>query len=87
MARQHPRTLGAGPCWPRPPSHWPAACSCRWAPTRKPVTLLRTAAGTWKAALLPPKNKAGGFVSLKASAEADGGLGVSQEIIRAVGLR
>ena len=55
--------------------------------TWKPVTLLRTAAGTWKAALLPPKNKAGGFVSLKASAEADGGLGVSQEIIRAVGLR
>ncbi|WP_329155048.1 S8 family serine peptidase [Streptomyces anulatus] len=55
--------------------------------TWKPVTLLRTAAGTWKAALLPPKNKAGGFVSLMASAEADGGLGISQEIIRAVGLR
>lgn len=55
--------------------------------TWKPVKLFRTADGTWKTVLLPPKNKAGGFVSLKTSAKVDGGLGISQEVVRAFGLR
>lgn len=48
--------------------------------------LTEDAAGSWTARFRTPE-KAGAFVSLKAHAEAPGGLGVDQEIIRAFGLK
>ncbi|MCX5390561.1 S8 family serine peptidase [Streptomyces sp. NBC_00094] len=54
--------------------------------TWTPVTLSRTADGAWKASFVTPDTP-GGFVSLKATAKAEGGLGITQEVIRAFGLR
>ncbi|MFV5992274.1 S8 family serine peptidase [Streptomyces sp. NPDC056231] len=50
------------------------------------VELRENSAGSWTARFQTPK-KAGGFVSIKAHAEAGDGLGVDQEIIRAFGLK
>ncbi|MEU9093966.1 S8 family serine peptidase [Streptomyces sp. NPDC048428] len=50
------------------------------------VQLKKDAAGSWTARFKTPKN-ASGSVSLKAHAEAPGGLGVDQEIIAAFGLK
>ncbi|WP_327370903.1 S8 family peptidase [Streptomyces sp. NBC_01217] len=48
--------------------------------------LRRTSEGAWTARFKTPR-KAGGFVSIKAHAEAGNGLGIDQEIIRAFGLK
>ncbi|MFE7708075.1 S8 family serine peptidase [Streptomyces sp. NPDC057486] len=50
------------------------------------VELRENSAGSWTARFQTPK-EAGGFVSIKAHAEAGDGLGVDQEIIRAFGLK
>lgn len=50
------------------------------------VELRKTSEGNWTARFKTPK-QAGGFVSIKAHAEAEDGLGVDQEIIRAFGLK
>ncbi|MFF9350025.1 S8 family serine peptidase [Streptomyces sp. NPDC014734] len=50
------------------------------------VPLRQDGAGSWTARFTTPK-RAGSSVSLKAHAEAAGGLGVDQEIIRAFGLK
>ncbi|MFE7357723.1 S8 family serine peptidase [Streptomyces sp. NPDC057543] len=50
------------------------------------VELRENSAGSWTARFKTPK-QAGGFVSIKAHAEAGDGLGVDQEIIRAFGLK
>ncbi|MEV6109920.1 S8 family serine peptidase [Streptomyces sp. NPDC051940] len=54
--------------------------------TWQPVTLQQDGAGRWTAALDVPA-RAGGTVSLKTSAEGPGGLSVTQEVIRAFGLK
>ncbi|WP_236063962.1 S8 family peptidase [Streptomyces poriferorum] len=54
--------------------------------TWQPVSLDRTGRGNWVAQFKLPK-KPGGFVSLKATAEAANGLTVEQEVIRAFGLK
>ncbi|MEV6166020.1 S8 family serine peptidase [Streptomyces sp. NPDC052052] len=50
------------------------------------VDLHKNAAGSWTARIKTPKTGSSS-VSLKAHAEADGGLGIDQEIIRAFGLK
>ncbi|WP_406384825.1 S8 family serine peptidase [Streptomyces sp. NBC_01618] len=50
------------------------------------VELRKTSEGNWTARFTTPK-QAGGFVSIKAHAETEDGLGVDQEIIRAFGLK
>jgi subtilisin family serine protease len=54
--------------------------------TWQTVTLTRGADGWWTGTFRAPA-KAGGFMSVRASAETDSGYGISQEIIRAYGLR
>ncbi|WP_405683476.1 S8 family serine peptidase [Streptomyces sp. NBC_00057] len=50
------------------------------------VELRKTSEGNWTARFKTPE-KAGGFVSIKAHAEGEDGLGIDQEIIRAFGLK
>ncbi|MGW2084935.1 S8 family serine peptidase [Streptomyces sp. NPDC001880] len=50
------------------------------------VELRKTSEGSWTARFKTPE-KAGGFVSIKAHAEGEDGLGIDQEIIRAFGLK
>ncbi|MGW7285011.1 hypothetical protein ACWGH4_05865 [Streptomyces sp. NPDC054847] len=54
--------------------------------TRKEVPLTKTADGRWAAKFATPDTPAS-FVSLRASAQGPDGLSVSQEIIRAFGLK
>jgi hypothetical protein len=54
--------------------------------TWRTVALTRGADGWWTGAFQAPR-AAGGFVSVRANAETDSGYGISQEIIRAYGLR
>ncbi|TXS52315.1 S8 family serine peptidase [Streptomyces sp. t39] len=53
--------------------------------TWRKVTLAKAGDGSWTGVFRTPK--AGGFVSLRASAATDSGFGVENEIIRAYGLR
>lgn len=54
--------------------------------TWRPVTLKQTGDGSWRTALATPLHK-GGWVSLRATAQGPDGLKVSQDVIRAFGLK